>query len=408
MDLDRRTFVKTGVAGGFATAVIGLSRKSGHAQGGALPLAGIYPLSGVYAEVGRDQDRGGRLALEEFGGKVRGREVEYIAVDDENNPGTAARKIQSLIETKGLRYIAGAASSSIGLAVSQVAGQRKSMYWTSVGADDITGAKCNKYTFRWSLPTYGAARGSVPGVAQKNPGARRWYTLTPAYVFGDSLLKNEVEVFKQLGLEHIGNASHPLGEREFSGHITKILAAKADVVVANNFAGDTVQFLKQAREFGLTKQAKVLVVWGGGLSEFKAIGADTLDGVYVGTQFWHDIAVPLVKDVSEKYRKKYNESISYVSMSSYIMVRLILEAIERAKSDDLNATVPALEGWEYNGPTGKETVRALDHQVVKAYFLLRGKKRSDMRDPDDFFETVAVSPGSVPPPNESECKIGTL
>lgn len=406
--MNRRTFVKTGVAAGFSTAVIGLSRKSGSAQSGSLPLVGVYPLSGTYAEVGRDQERGSRLALEELGGKVRGQEIEFISVDDENNPGTAARRVQSLIETKGVRYIQGAASSSIGLAVSQVAGQRKSMYWTSVGADDITGAKCNKYTFRWSLPTYGAVRGSVPGVAQRNPAAKRWYTLTPAYVFGDSLLKNEVEIFKQLGLDHVGNTSHPLGEREFSGHITKILAAKPDVVVANNFANDTVQFLKQAREFGLTKAAKVLVVWGGGLSEFRSIGPDTLDGVYLGTQFWHDVKVPLVKDLTERYRKKYGENISYVPVSNYIMMKLILEAIERAKSDDLNATIPALEGYEYSGPTGKEVVRALDHQVVKAYYLLRGKKKADMKNEDDFFETVSVSSGSVPPPNESECKLGSL
>lgn len=405
--VDRRRFLTSTMTGSAAVAVVGLTPKSGSAQGGALPLVGVYPLSGTYAEVGRDQDRGSRLALDDWGGKVHGRSIEYIAVDDENSPGTAVRKIQSLIETKGVRYIQGAASSSIGLAVSQLAGQRRAMYWTSVGADDITGAKCNKYTFRWSLATYGAARGTVPLIAQRHPEARRWYTLTPAYVFGDSLLKNEAQLFKELGLDHVGNASHPLGEREFSGHITKIMAARPDVVVANNFAGDTVQFLRQAREFGLTKKAKVLVVWGGGLSEFKAIGADTLEGVYVGTQFWHDIPVPLVREVNARYRQKYGESVSYVSMSSYTHIRLILDAIARTKSDALSATIPALEGYEYEGPTGPEKIRAFDHQVAKNYFVLLGKNKASMRDGEDFFDVIG-SRSALPSQAESECKLGSL
>lgn len=403
----RRRFLRSGLTAGAAVAVVGLSRKSGWSQTGVLPLVGVYPLSGTYAEVGRDQDRGSRLALEDWGGKLQGRTIEYIAVDDENSPGTAVRKIQGLIETKGIRYIQGAASSSIGLAISQLAAQRRAMYWTSVGADDITGAKCNKYTFRWSLATYGAVRGTVPAIAQRHPEAKRWYTLTPAYVFGDSLLKNEQQVFKDLGVEHVGNASHPLGEREFSGHITRIMAAKPDVVVANNFAGDTVQFLRQAREFGLTQKAKVLIVWGGGLSEFQAIGADTLAGVYVGTQFWHDIPVPLVREINERYRKKHGESVSYVSMSSYTHVRLILDAISRARSDALSATIPALEGFDYDGPTGREKIRAFDHQVAKNYFVLRGKTKAGMRDPEDFFEVIG-SRSAVPSETESECKMGNL
>lgn len=403
----RRRFLKSGLTAGTAVAVVGLSRKSGWSQTGVLPMIGVYPLSGTYAEVGRDQDRGSRLALDDWGGKLQGRTIEYIAVDDENSPGTAVRKIQGLIETKGVRYIQGAASSSIGLAISQLAAQRRAMYWTSVGADDITGAKCNKYTFRWSLATYGAARGTVPAVAQRHPQAKRWYTLTPAYVFGDSLLKNELQLFKELGVEHVGNAAHPLGEREFSGHITRMMAAKPDVIVVNNFAGDTVQFLRQAREFGVTQKASVLVVWGGGLSEFKAIGADTLAGVYVGTQFWHDIPVAVVREVNERYRKKHGESVSYVSMSSYTHMRLILDAINRAKSDALSATIPALEGFEYDGPTGREKIRAFDHQVAKNYFVLRGKNKADMRDAEDFFEVIG-SRSALPSEAESECKMGSL
>ncbi|MFX6899631.1 ABC transporter substrate-binding protein, partial [Acinetobacter baumannii] len=85
------------------------------------------------------------------------------------------------------------------------------------GADEITGKDCNRATFRWSVPTYGAIERTVRPLIQSKPKAKRGYTITPQYVFGDGLLSAAKNIFKEKGIEHVGNSYHALTEKEFSG-----------------------------------------------------------------------------------------------------------------------------------------------------------------------------------------------
>ena len=132
---------------------------------------------------------------------------------------------------------------------------------TPVGADEITGKDCNASTFRWSVPTYGAIRETLVPMIRQLPQAKRWYTITPQYVFGDALLDNARKVFAELGVEHIGNSYHSLQEQEFSGYLTNAIAAKPDVLVLLNFGSQASNALRQAVNFGIKDRMKVLMVW---------------------------------------------------------------------------------------------------------------------------------------------------
>ena len=214
--------------------------------------------------------------------------IKYITRDDQTKPDVGQQQATDAYEHDGARFFAGCASSSVALAIAQVVKDKHALFFTSVGADEITGKDCNAYTFRWSVPAYGAVRAMMYPFIEKFPNAKKWYTITPSYVFGESLLTNVKEVAQEKKLTLIGNDYHPLGATEFSSFIAKAAEAKPDVLCLLNFGGDAIKALKTATSYGLKKNTKILYIWSGGLLDFAGIGADDLDGVYVGCQYWHE------------------------------------------------------------------------------------------------------------------------
>ncbi|MBV8151863.1 MAG: ABC transporter substrate-binding protein [Candidatus Eremiobacteraeota bacterium] len=399
--LSRRDALVAG-AGTVAGAALGVS-PAGAAVPEELTLVGVFSQTGAYAAFGRDTDRGIKLALGEAKNQALGRQIRYVIRDDQTNPGVGVQQVSDAYDHDNARYFLGVASSAVALAIEQVCGQRKALFLTSVGADEVTGTDCNMYTFRWSVPTYGAVRSTMYPFLKRNPNAKRWYTITPSYVFGESLLRNVRDVAKERGLTLVGNDYHPLGASEYSTFITKAIAAKPDVLALLNFGGDAVKAIKTAQQFGAKKNMKILYVWSGGLLDYQAIGAEALSDVYVGCQYWHD-ADPDTLRASAPYQKAYGEPLGYVGASAYIETKLILDGINKAKSTDTTAVAKALQGYSYVGPTGRETIRAFDHQVVKPYFLLLGKAPGAMKDQWDFVDTLAASSYPVPA-DKNQCKL---
>jgi len=364
----------------------------------------LSAFSGPYASLGEDSERGAKYAAEEAGGKVLGKPLELMFIDTEVKAGVAARKVREASQSKGVKFFNGAISSGVGLAISQACKEEKAIYFTSVGADAVTGSKCSPYTFRWSIPTYGAVQQTVKPLIKKFPDAKRWYTITPDYVFGHSLLDNAKAVFNEYGVQHVGNDMHPIGHTEFSSFITKAMAAKADFVVFFNFGKDTINALKQANNFGLTKKAKILVAWSSGLRDLEEIGPEFCEGVYFGSQFWHDVDAPVTQKLNKVWMEKYNSFPSYVEASQYMMTKIQIMAIELAGTTDTAAVRKALEGMQYDGPTGREEIQAFDHQVKKNFYLLRAKARKDIERPGDNAAVISFGQ-SVKSQAESDCKM---
>jgi branched-chain amino acid transport system substrate-binding protein len=107
--------------------------------------------------------------------RKEGENVSFLGVP--KTAGEGARKVREAIESKGVRFFQGAVSSSVGLAIGQVAAEKQSIYVTSVGADEITGKNCNRFMFRWSVATYGAVQETLVPLIKKFPQAKKWYTI---------------------------------------------------------------------------------------------------------------------------------------------------------------------------------------------------------------------------------------
>jgi branched-chain amino acid transport system substrate-binding protein len=230
---------------------------------------------------------------------------------------------------------------------------------------------------------------------KEDPSRKRWFTITPDYVFGHALLDNARKVLEENGAEHVGNAMHGLDVTEFSGYINNAVAQKPDVLCILNFGAQSTTTIQQAVAFGVKNDMEILLAWSGGLSQFQALGPETLEGIYVGAQYWHGVDSPGNNAFVELFKEEYDKNPSYSHASGYVGGKLILDGIKAAGSADPAEVVKALEGMTYDGPTGEETIRAEDHQVIKDYYLMRGKSADDMSDDDDLMEIISSGKSAI-------------
>ncbi|MBD9371563.1 ABC transporter substrate-binding protein [Rhizobium sp. ARZ01] len=401
--INRRKFLTYSALAGSALAMPGVITRA-LAAGDAIKVGIPVPISGAFAANGKFASMGAILAAEEMAA-AHGREITTIDMDTEGKPATAVRKVQDALGQDGVKLFAGGILSSESLAMGKEAAKGNGVLITTAGADEITGADCNKGTFRWSVPTFGAIEQTVRPIIEQMPDVKRWYTITPQYVFGDGLLNAAKNVFAEKGVEHVGNSYHSLTEKEFSGYLTNAVSAKPDALLILNFGSQSSDTLRQAISFGLKERMKIVIAWASGLEQFDALGADLCEGVYFGAQYWHGVDAPLNKQLVAKTQERFGILPNYSLAGSYLLTKLLVEAAIKAGSVEGPAVAEVLRGQKYAGLTGEEEIRAGDHQVIKDYYLLKGKAKAAMTDKGDYAEVISAGKSFLTP-EAAGCKMG--
>src|SRR6266566_8273392 len=369
-ELTRRDLLK--LSGAAAAAGLGFPAVL-EAQSKELVMLGLWSFTGAFADVGPVLDRGMKMALDERGMKIQGRAIKYITRDDETKAGSATRRAEEAIDAEGAKYIIGPWSSGVALAVSEVAKRKKTFHYFSGGTEDISGARCHRYSFQWAASPYTAAKTVVDNFMQANPRAKRWHLLVADYAFGWSVEKYIKEVGKTHGIEFVGADRHPLGEREFSNYVQKAAANKPDVVVMINFGGDAVAGAREIFNFGLTPRLPLIMSWSSGVEELIQLAPEIRENLWVGSNFYYTADTPVAKSFVKNYRAKFGTPPGYAPSAAYSMTRLMLAGFDKAKSSEVEAVIKALEGIEVNDLLGRMRVEPNTHQTLRPYFFLRCK-----------------------------------
>jgi branched-chain amino acid transport system substrate-binding protein len=404
-ELTRRDVLKLGAAG----ATAGLACPSvARSQAKDVVMLGLWSFTGAFADVGPILDRGMRMALEERGMKVLGKPVKYITRDDETTAGSATRRAEEAIDGEGAKFIIGPWSSGVALAVSEVAKRKKVFHYFSGGTEDISGARCHRYSFQWAASPYTAAKTVVDNFMKANPRAKRWHLLVADYAFGWSVEKYIKEVGRGHGIEFVGADRHPLGEREFSNYVTKAAGNRPDVVAMINFGLDAVTAAREIFNFGLTPRVPLIMTWSSGVEELIQLTPEIRENIWVGSNFYYTADTPVAREFVKNYQAKFGNPPGYAPAAAYGMTRMMLHAFDRAKSTEVPDVIKALEGLEVEDLVGKMRVEPKTHQTLRPYFFMRCKKKDAMKDPMDFADIIAT--GTTPlPPEYSSCKdIGSL
>lgn len=365
-------------------------------SGGTAKLVSIMPTSGLQAEVGAETHEGLRLWLEQVDNKVGDLTLQLIEHDSQGELDTAVRRAREEMDG-GAKILMGGALSNVALALGEEINRRGGVFLTAAGADEITGSECREGVFRTHVATWAAVRATLPPILEANPDLKKWYTITPDYAFGQALLAACEEVFAEYGVEHVGNSFHATDVTEFSSYLNNASAANPDAVCLLNFGAQSTTTLKQAASFGLTDRAQFVLVWSNGLTQFRTLGVDVLENVYAGCQYWHTAESPANQEFVARFKEASGgKNPGFLHAAGYTWGRIVSQVLEDTAPDDVAGMVKKLEGMEIEGLSGPERFRPEDHQLLKGYFLLRGRSKSDMQDPDDFMELLATE--NTPPP----------
>jgi len=335
--------------------------------------------------------------------QILGRPIKYITRDGATQAGTSTRRTEEAVDGDGAKFVIGPWSSGVALAVSEVAKRKKVLHLFSGGTEDISGARCHRYSFQWAASPYTAAKTVVDSFMKANPKAKRWHLLVADYAFGWSVEKYIKEVGKNHGLEFVGADRHPLGEREFSNYAQKAAANRPDAVAMINFGGDAVAGAREIFNFGLTPKVPLIMCWSSGVEELIQLNPEIRENLWVGTNFYYTADTPVAKEFVKNYRAKFGTAPGYAPSAAYSMTRLMLAGFDKAKSAEVQDVIKALEGIEVNDLLGRMRVDAATHQTLRPYFFLRCKPKAQMKDPLDLADVIAT--GDTPLPKEyAACK----
>src|SRR5262252_6497436 len=197
------------------------------------------------------------MAIDDFGGKVLGRPIELLVADHQTKPDVGAQIARRWYDVDGASMITGIGTSSVALAVRKIA-QEKGLIDINTGAAsaDLTGPACSETGAHWVYDTYALAH--VTGDAMVKAGGDSWFFLTADYAFGHALERDVTEVVKAAGGKVLGGVKHPLSTQDFSSFLLQAQGSKAKVIGLANAGQDTINSIKQAGEFGITKGGQKL------------------------------------------------------------------------------------------------------------------------------------------------------
>src|SRR6476646_2466854 len=229
-----------------------------------------------------------KQALEDFGVAGMGLNVELVSADHQNKPDLAVSIARQWYDRDGVDMIIDVPTSSVALAVSGVAREKNKIFICSTGAtSELTGTVCSPNMVHWTYDTYMLARST--GGAMVKAGGDSWYFLTADYAFGKQLQADTTALVQAAGGKVMGSSPYPFpGTTDFSSFLVQAQSSRAKVLGLCNAGADTVNSIKQARDFGVNQTMKVaaLLMF---VTDVHALGLDVAQGLNLTESFYWDL-----------------------------------------------------------------------------------------------------------------------
>jgi branched-chain amino acid transport system substrate-binding protein len=384
------TLARRSACGLIAAAILSLTASAAHAAADSVKLGFITDLSGLYSD---SDGQGGleaiRMAIDDFGGKVNGKPIELLYGDHQNKADIAASKAREWIDRDGVNGIIGGTNSATALATNQIAAEKKIPYINvGAGVDALTNEQCTPYTVHYAYDTVALANGT--GQAVTKQGGKTWYFLTADYAFGKALEKNTSEVVKANGGQVLGAVRHPLSASDFSSFLLQAQASKAQVLGLANAGGDTINSIKAAKEFGLTKSMKIagLLIF---LTDIHSLGLETAQGL-LATDSWYWNKDAETRKWAQRYFAKMKKMPTSLQAADYSAATTYLKAVQAAGSTDSTKVMEELHKMKIDDMYAKGYIRP-DGTMIHDMYLMQVKKPSESKEPWDFYTITATIPG---------------
>jgi branched-chain amino acid transport system substrate-binding protein len=396
MIIGRRTALATSIA---AATLPAWTKTQAQTQTMPVLRVGVLTdLSGQYRDnSGPTSVLAARQAVEDFGPEAHGFRVEVIAADHQQKPDVGAGIARQWFDRDGVDAIADVNNSAVALAVRTHAIEKdRTLLITGAASADLSGKWCNANMVHWSPDTYGDVHST--GQAILKLGAKTWFLVVSDYVFGHTLEAEVVRLVEGGGGRVLGSIAYPFpGTTDFSSYLLAAQASGADVVAFCNVGGDMENAVKQANEFGLTRGKAIVTPMFSFITEMKAIGLETAQGLYVTEPFYWDLNARTRAFTTRFLPKAGNNYPSSLHAAAYSATLHYMKAaasigIDKARSG--KAAIAAMKAMPTDDDCfGKASIRA-DGRFLSDNHLFQVKTPAESKAPWDVFKLVSTTPGA--------------
>ena len=371
-------------------------------SGDVIRIGLITDMASLYADI--DGPAGAdaiRMAIADMGGAINGKKVELVVADHQNKPDIAAAKAREWFDTQGLDMLIGGTSSGTNLAMAKIALEKKKPF-ISIGAatSALTNEQCTPYTVHYAYDTVALAKGT--GNAVVNAGGKSWYFLTADYAFGAQLQNDTSTIVKAAGGTIVGSVKHPLAASDFSSFLLQAQSSKAQILGLANAGGDTINAIKAANEFGITKTMKLagLLMF---INDIHSLGLKATQGMYL-TDSWYWNRDADARAWSRRFFEKQKRMPSSIQAADYSATTQYLSAVKAVGSDDADKVLAHMRKTKINDMFAKGGYIREDGRMVHDMYLMQVKAPSESTEPWDYYKVVQTFKGETAWTTKAESK----
>ncbi len=379
-----------------AAASVGVAQAQTAQQGklsnDVLRIGVLTDISGVYADIsGKGAVEAVKMAVEDFGGKMFGKPIEVVFADHQNKADVGAAKAREWYDSGNVDMINDLANSGVALAVAGVAKEKKRHAIVNNASNvGVTNAQCSPYTVHYTYDAYSLANGT--GKAIVEGGGDTWFFLTVDFAFGIGLEQQVGDVVRNAKGRVVGAARHPLGTTDFSSYVLQAQASKARIIGLASTGNDTINAIKAANEFGLTKNQKLaaLLLW---IQDVHSLGLPVAQGLQLTNAWYWDM-----NDETRAFAKRYQQRVggqmpNMAHAGDYSSTMHYLKAVQAAGSDDPDAVSAKMRELPINDMFAKGGKIREDGRMVHDMYLWQVKTPAESKGPWDYLKLVKTIPG---------------
>ena len=327
----------------------------------------MLPATGTFAALGTAIENGFRLYVDEQGGKLAGREIEFVRVDDESDPSKATDNVNKLIKRDNVDVIVGTVHSGVALAMARAVRESGTpLIVPNAGADAITGPLCAANIVRSSFSNW--QPGFASGVMAAQKGYKRAVTIYWNYAAGQESAKGFTEAFEKGGGKVIKELALPFPNVEFQALLTEIAAQKPDVVFAFFAGAGAAKFVKDYDAAGLRRSTPLI---GSGFLTDGVLEAQgpSAQGLQTALHYADGLNTPRDNKFRAAYAVRYKLQPDVYAVQGYDAAQILAAGLSAVKGDVKNrdAMLGAMRKASIDSPRGKYTLAAAGNPVQDFY-----------------------------------------
>jgi len=387
-----KRMTRSAVAAGLLAGLCATGAAEAQVSDDVVKIGVLTDMSSVYsANTGSGSVEAAKMAIEDFGGTVAGKKIELVSADHQNKTDVGAGIARRWFDEDKVDTIVDVPTSSIALAVQQLAKERNKLFLISGGgSSELSNSACSPTGIQWTYDSYGQAKVTADAIVKQ--GYKKWFFVTADYAFGQTLEHDTATEVQKIGGTVLGTVRHPLNTADFSSFLLQAQGSKAEVIALANAGEDSANAVKQAGEFGLIaggQQVAALLI---DINDVKSIGQKNAQGLLLASSWYWDLN-DKTRAFAQRFLERHKTMPGFIHAGVYSAITNYLTAIQATGTDEAKAVVAKMKATPINDLFATNGHIREDGRMVHDMYLMRVKKPAESKGEWDLLSLVDTVPG---------------